>query len=93
METNVLRAQAAAQDTEGQWDKWLVADVVCHEVAHQWFGNLVTCATWQDITVNEARDALFDVLYFACFPWLCTYRMTSTGYPHDAALEAAQGYV
>ena len=43
------------QDTEGQWDKWLVADVVCHEVAHQWFGNLVTCATWQDITVNEAR--------------------------------------
>ena len=43
------------QDTEGQWDRWLVADVVCHEVAHQWFGNLVTCATWQDLTVNEVR--------------------------------------
>jgi len=57
-----LRA-CTAQDTEGQWDKWLVADVVCHEVAHQWFGNLVTCATWQDLTVNEARS---HTLYTAC---------------------------
>lgn len=24
-----------------------------HELAHQWFGNLVTCATWQDIWINE----------------------------------------
>jgi hypothetical protein len=44
------------QDTEGTWDKWLVADVVCHEVAHQWFGNLVTCSDWQDLTVNEVHD-------------------------------------
>ena len=43
----------SAQDTEGTWDKWLVADVVCHEVAHQWFGDLVTCSAWQDLTVNE----------------------------------------
>ena len=35
-----------------------MADVVCHEVAHQWFGNLVTTATWQDLTVNEARTLL-----------------------------------
>lgn len=24
-----------------------------HELAHQWFGNSVTCATWQDIWINE----------------------------------------
>lgn len=27
--------------------------LICHELAHQWFGDNVTCATWQDIWVNE----------------------------------------
>ena len=27
--------------------------LVAHELAHQWFGNLVTCATFQDIWINE----------------------------------------
>ncbi len=27
--------------------------LVVHELAHSWFGNYVTCATWQDIWINE----------------------------------------
>jgi aminopeptidase N len=27
--------------------------VIAHELAHQWWGNLVTCATWQDFWLNE----------------------------------------
>jgi aminopeptidase N len=27
--------------------------LVAHELAHQWFGNLVTCGNWQDIWINE----------------------------------------
>ncbi len=27
--------------------------LVSHELAHQWFGDAVTCSTWQDIWVNE----------------------------------------
>ncbi len=27
--------------------------LVAHELAHQWFGDYVTCATWQDIWINE----------------------------------------
>ncbi|MCX7862339.1 MAG: M1 family aminopeptidase [Bacteroidales bacterium] len=28
-------------------------ELVIHELGHQWFGDYVTCATWQDIWINE----------------------------------------
>jgi aminopeptidase N len=33
-------------DPESAW-------IVAHEMAHLWWGNLVTCATWQDFWLNE----------------------------------------
>jgi aminopeptidase N len=33
----------------GHFEFYLVA----HELGHSWFGNYVTCATWQDIWINE----------------------------------------
>lgn len=31
-----------------------VASVVCHELAHMWFGNLVTMKWWNDLWLNES---------------------------------------
>lgn len=33
--------------------KKIIAETVCHELAHQWFGNLATMQWWNDIWLNE----------------------------------------
>ncbi|GLI70097.1 hypothetical protein VaNZ11_014876 [Volvox africanus] len=35
------------------WDLFQAADVICHEMAHQWFGNWVTCKDWDNLALNE----------------------------------------
>ncbi|HBS87865.1 MAG: hypothetical protein A2W91_10880 [Bacteroidetes bacterium GWF2_38_335] len=35
--------------TMGYFEFWIIA----HEMAHMWFGDYITCATWQDIWINE----------------------------------------
>jgi len=41
------------KDNSSNQNKQYVAHVIAHELAHQWFGNLVTMSWWDDLWLNE----------------------------------------
>jgi aminopeptidase N len=38
-------------------------DVISHELAHQWFGDMITCRTWSDLWLNEGFAQYCSALY------------------------------
>ena len=63
------------------------AEVIAHELAHMWYGDLVTMAWWDDLWLNEAFATW--MAYRVIDDWRPDWRMWQ-GYEHDRAGALAQ---
>lgn len=43
--------------------EWYIESIMVHELAHQWFGNSVSPATWSDLWLNEGHATWYEALY------------------------------
>ncbi len=50
--------------TEPREGFWRMSSLNSHELAHQWFGDLVTCKDWSDTWLNESFATFMQDLYF-----------------------------
>jgi hypothetical protein len=58
-----LQANMEHQTLSSMWRVNNYSDIMAHELAHQWWGDLVTCETWYDIWLNEGITSYAEALY------------------------------
>jgi puromycin-sensitive aminopeptidase len=74
------------EEASTQSERQLVADVVAHELAHMWFGDLVTMRWWNGIWLNEAFATFMEVA--ACAGYRPDWeRWTSFGVERSVAFD------
>lgn len=62
--TAVAHAESAQQDKNTLADQNNWEAVIAHELAHHWFGDLVTAESWSNLTLNESFANYSEYLWF-----------------------------
>ncbi|MBI2921545.1 MAG: HEAT repeat domain-containing protein [Planctomycetes bacterium] len=66
--------------------------LVSHELAHQWFGDLVTCREWSHAWLNESFATYFEILFLEHDKGLDEARYVLWQYANEYFEENAQAY-
>lgn len=56
-----------------------VTSLISHEYGHQWFGDMITCATWADLWLNEGFATYLEALYFEHISGYTAYKSNING--------------
>lgn len=68
--------------------------LIAHELAHQWFGDNVTCASWSDIWINESFATYGNILMMEYLPALYPISVaTEMNAVHEHIMSAPGGSV
>ncbi len=59
--TTMADTEIMMADTD--WGRSFTLDLVSHELAHSWFGNLVTCKNWAELWLNEGWATFLEAAY------------------------------